>query len=121
MWLLKCLLGSGHHFLTYAMRMGKFYGQSYLNPLSLIYLKDKERAYVSRELNRIRFLRNRIFHHEPIWHWKDLSDQHTSIIKMTNGLSTSAAQYLNIFDQFKNVYSDGKKQIKAKLNPIKNV
>ncbi|HAT7072035.1 TPA: hypothetical protein JAN90_04495 [Legionella pneumophila] len=76
---------------------------------------QRTRTYLSRELNRIRFLRNRIFHHEPIWHWKDLSDQHASIINMTNGLSISAARYLNIFDQFPSVYFDGKEQIKAKL------
>jgi len=77
---------------------------------------QRTRTYLSRELNRIRFLRNRIFHHEPIWHWKDLSDQHISLINLTNGLSSSASQYLNIFDQFQSVYADGKEQIKTKLN-----
>jgi hypothetical protein len=76
---------------------------------------QRTRTYVSRELNRIRFLRNRIFHHEPIWHWKDLTDQHSSIINMTTALSPSAAKYLNIFDQFQMVYSDGRTQIEAKL------
>ena len=27
-------------------------------------------------LNRIRRLRNRVFHHEPIWHWQDLEQRH---------------------------------------------
>lgn len=76
----------------------------------------RTRIFLSRELNRIRFLRNRIFHHEPIWHWKDLSEQHISIINMTNGLSPSASKYLNIFDQFQVVYSDGRAQIEAKLS-----
>jgi hypothetical protein len=77
---------------------------------------QRTRTYLSRELNRIRFLRNRIFHHEPIWHWKDLSNQHISLINLTSGLSPSASQYLNIFDQFQSVYADGKEQIKTKLN-----
>jgi short-subunit dehydrogenase involved in D-alanine esterification of teichoic acids len=47
---------------------------------------------------------------------ENLSDQHASIINMTSGLSTSASQYLNIFDQFQSVYADGKEQIKTKLN-----
>ena len=80
--------------------------------------RQRTRTYLSRELNRIRFLRNRIFHHEPIWHWKDLSAQHLSIINMTNGLSSAASKYLSIFDQFKTVYSDGKKQIETKLGQI---
>jgi hypothetical protein len=78
--------------------------------------RQRTRTYLSRELNRIRFLRNRIFHHEPIWHWKDLSAQHASIINMTNGLSFAASKYLGIFDQFKGVYSGGEKQIETKLS-----
>ncbi|RAP38507.1 hypothetical protein B1207_01065 [Legionella quinlivanii] len=77
--------------------------------------RQRTRTYVSRELNRIRFLRNRIFHHEPIWHWKDLADQHGSIINMTNGLSPFASEYLNVFDQFETVYTDGRAKIEAKL------
>jgi len=41
---------------------------------------QRTRAFLSRELNRIRFLRNRVFHHEPIWHWKDLAIQHQHLI-----------------------------------------
>ena len=76
---------------------------------------QRTRTFLSRELNRIRFLRNRIFHYEPIWHWQDLSDQHISIKNMTKGLSPSASKYLNIFDQFEVVYSDGRTQIEVKL------
>jgi hypothetical protein len=76
---------------------------------------QRTRTFLSRELNRIRFLRNRIFHYEPIWHWKDLSNQHTSIVNMTNGLSPSASRYLHVFDQFQTVYSDGRAQVEVRL------
>ena len=76
---------------------------------------QRTRAFLSRELNRIRFLRNRIFHHEPIWHWRDLIDQHESIINLTHGLSPSASKYLNTFNLFQNVYLNGKEQIKTRL------
>jgi hypothetical protein len=36
----------------------------------------RSRKALSPLLNRVRLLRNRAFHHEPIWHWKDLPDQH---------------------------------------------
>jgi len=81
---------------------------------------QRTRQYLSRELNRIRLLRNRIFHYEPIWHWKDLTDQHNSIINLTKGLSLSAEKYLNIFDQFKNIFSDGRSQIEIKLGSPPN-
>lgn len=54
---------------------------------------QKTRAFISRELNRIKFLRNRVFHYEPIWHWKDLLQQHDRIIYLTKCLSPSAAKY----------------------------
>ncbi|RUR15822.1 hypothetical protein ELY21_14015 [Legionella sp. km535] len=76
---------------------------------------QRTRTFLSRELNRIRFLRNRIFHHEPIWHWKDLTMQHQQIINLTNGLSPAAAKYLNLFDQFPVFYKEGRQQIANKL------
>lgn len=61
---------------------------------------QRTRSYLSRELNRIRFLRNRTFHYEPIWHWKDLPQQHSCIIYLIKSLSISAAQYLEPLDDF---------------------
>ncbi len=77
--------------------------------------RERTRAFLSRELNRIRFLRNRIFHHEPIWHWKDLSEQHKGIINLTHGLSPAASKYLKLFDQFQTTYSEGREVVKSKL------
>ncbi len=76
---------------------------------------QKTRSYLSRELNRVRLLRNRVFHYEPIWHWRDLSNQHKSILNLISGLSTAAEKYLNIFDQFQEIHSNGKSKIKLKL------
>ena len=77
---------------------------------------QRTRNFLSRELNRIKFLRNRVFHYEPIWHWKDLSQQHDSITHLTSSLSPSAAKYLTILDQFKEVHVNGKSKIKSRLN-----
>ncbi|KTD57376.1 Abi family protein [Legionella shakespearei] len=79
---------------------------------------QKTRAFLSRELNRIRFLRNRVFHHEPIWHWKDLSQQHQQILNLTNGLSPAALQFLNLFDHFPESYNKGKEDVSNKLKQI---
>lgn len=79
---------------------------------------QRTRAFLSRELNRIRFLRNRVFHHEPIWHWKDLVQQHQKILHLTKGLSTAASQYLNLFDQFPAAYSKGRENASNKLKLI---
>jgi hypothetical protein len=79
---------------------------------------QKTRSFLSRELNRIRFLRNRVFHHEPIWHWKDLYQQHQQILNLTSGLSPAALQFLNLFDQFPESYDNGKEHISNKLKQI---
>ena len=79
---------------------------------------QRTRQYLSRELNRIRLLRNRIFHYEPIWHWRDLADQHHSIIHLTKSLSPFASKYLNTFDQFQDIYLHGRKQINEKLRKL---
>jgi hypothetical protein len=49
-------------------------------------------------LDKVRFLRNRIFHHEPIWHYRDLSDHKERIewvIRRLGGLG---------IDQVKDLY-----------------
>jgi len=93
-----------------------------LKPTFPFLAKSKRtRSFISRELNLIRYLRNRIFHHEPIWHWKDLIEQHSSIEHMISSLSPFASQYLHIFDQFQSVYFDGQEQIKTKINQKLNV
>ncbi|KTD56767.1 Abi-like protein [Legionella santicrucis] len=79
---------------------------------------QRTRAFLSRELNRIRFLRNRIFHHEPIWHWKDLAEQHQQLLNLTTGLSPAASQYLKIFDQFSIVFKEGRKYTAQKLEQV---
>lgn len=69
---------------------------------------QRTRIFLSRELNKIRYLRNRIFHYEPIWHWRDLIEQHRSILMLITGLSPSAAKYLVGLDRFKETYITGK-------------
>src|SRR5688572_14106984 len=36
--------------------------------------QKRSRKALSPLLNRVRHLRNRAFHHEPIWHWGDLTE-----------------------------------------------
>lgn len=79
---------------------------------------QRTRSNISRELNRIRRLRNRVFHYEPIWHWQDLVNQHSCIINLVRGLSLFAAEYLTLFDQFKEIHTNGKDKIKSRLTDI---
>lgn len=65
------------------------------------------RKNLSKRFNRIRILRNRIFHHEPIWHWRDLSLQHDEIIEAVNWISPAMKSFAETFDKFPEVYKLG--------------
>jgi hypothetical protein len=41
--------------------------------------QSRTRHHLSRCFNKIRKLRNRVFHFEPIWYWQDLKEQHKAI------------------------------------------
>jgi hypothetical protein len=66
--------------------------------------KYRTRRYLSKQLHRIRHLRNRVFHHEPIWHWHDLSVQHDDLYILLKWLSPHAHAYALIHDKFKEIY-----------------
>jgi len=77
---------------------------------------QRTRNYLSRELNRIRQLRNRVFHYEPIWHWKDLPQQHASIKNLISGLHQPASRYLTLLDMFEEIHINGRKDVEKNLN-----
>ena len=69
--------------------------------------KLRTRHYLSKQLNRIRNLRNRVFHYEPIWHWQDLAEQHTILLLIIEWLSPAAKQYVTVLDEFPRIQQQG--------------
>jgi hypothetical protein len=49
----------------------------------------RTRRVVAKRFNMLRRLRNRVFHYEPIWHWRDLSNQHEMLLEAISWLSPS--------------------------------
>jgi len=47
--------------------------------------RDRKRKTISVRINSMRLLRNRVSHHEPIWHWRDLKTQHEGIEEALSG------------------------------------
>ena len=62
---------------------------------------------IRRTLNRIRYLRNRVFHHEPIWHWSELDGTYVEIARMNKWLSPEWASILSQHDRFPAVHQGG--------------
>lgn len=66
--------------------------------------KFRTRHYLSKQLNSIRNLRNRVFHYEPIWYRNRLLEQHQSMLDILQWISPLAHTHLLLLDQFNIVY-----------------
>jgi len=67
----------------------------------------RKRKTLSTRLNRIRDLRNRIFHHEPIWHWMDLGQKHGELLEAIYWINPSLRLSVDIIDNFPKVFQRG--------------
>jgi hypothetical protein len=67
----------------------------------------RSRKALSPLLNRVRNLRNRAFHHEPIWHWRDLRDQHALVLDLIGWMSLSLLDTVQLLDRFDAVHASG--------------
>lgn len=79
-------------------------------PKSLHKRKDRK-----ADLETIRQLRNRVFHHERIVHWQDLNDQHQLILDIINWVSPELRQMADALDRFRIVRAAGLKPWISKL------
>jgi hypothetical protein len=67
----------------------------------------RSRKQLSPLLNRMRHLRNRIFHHEPIWHWIDLPQQHAVAFDLMGWFSPALRATIEPSDRFRAVHAAG--------------
>lgn len=74
--------------------------------------KRKERK---ADLEKIRILRNRVFHHERIVHWKDLDDQHELILDVISWISPELREMADALDRFQSLRKSGLNPWLAKL------
>jgi hypothetical protein len=65
------------------------------------------RKTIKGDLDKIRKLRNRIFHHERIIHWKDLTQQHGLILDFLGWLNHDLAEMAKIIETFPKIYASG--------------
>ncbi len=58
-------------------------------------------------LEKIRHLRNRVFHYERLIHWKDLRERHEKLLAFTKLLAPKSYEILSKTDGFGAIYSAG--------------
>lgn len=71
---------------------------------------QRTRRRISGLLTGVRRLRNRVFHHEPIWNRPYLLTQHTEMHLLLSWLSPSLATETIRHERFKVVHGEGHKQ-----------
>lgn len=78
--------------------------------------RKQDRKQIKADLDKIRKLRNRVFHHERIIHWKDLPQQHTLILDFLGWLNPDLAELASIVDNFDTIHADGTQPYLDKLD-----
>lgn len=68
---------------------------------------ERTRKTLSQRLNKIRQLRNRIFHHEPIWHWRDLRRQHAELLEAIYWINPAMMKFVKELDRFPVILEKG--------------
>jgi hypothetical protein len=67
----------------------------------------RSRKELSPLLNRMRHLRNRVFHHEPVWHWSNLAQQHALALDLIGWFSPELRATIEPGDRFRAVHTAG--------------
>lgn len=75
----------------------------------------RTRKFLSKRFYKIRRLRNRIFHHEPIWYWQDLQQQHQDMLEALRWIEPAMKELVVTVDRFDNIYNNGLDNIKIQL------
>jgi len=76
--------------------------------------RQRTRVNLVKRFNEVRTLRNRIFHHEPIWYWP-LADKHARVLEAIHWIEPAMLELIATVDRFPQVYADGIAPIEAKL------
>lgn len=75
------------------------------------------RKALNRRIDTVHRFRNRVFHHEPVFHWHDLADKHTTMHELLGWLSSSALMELERLDTFPATFANDPRETSNAANP----
>ena len=75
----------------------------------------RTRSTVSNRFQDIRGLRNRIFHHEPIWQYRDLQRRHAELLEAVSWIDHRVGVIVQSFDRFPSVYQISPYDMRAQI------
>ncbi len=76
----------------------------------------RTRHTLSARFTEIRRLRNRVFHHEPIWQWQNRTQQHRDALDALSWISPALEQVVVAVDRFPTVYAGGPAALRTQLD-----
>ena len=69
--------------------------------------KHRTRSTLAGRLHLIRHLRNRVFHHEPVWNRTNLNEQHGQVVETIGWIDHEMRQFVEMLDRFPETYARG--------------
>ena len=81
--------------------------------------RERQRRIISPRTDRAKILRNRVSHHEPIWHWSDLESRHDEMLETIEWINVSLRELVEICDRFEEVYNMDIHAAEARLKKLK--
>lgn len=77
--------------------------------------KQRNRQSAWDRIDRIRIIRNRVMHYEPIWQRARLADDHGAILEALNWISPAMHDTIAMCDRFVNVHSGGRGDVHKRI------
>ena len=71
-----------------------------------------------QRLSKIQELRNRVFHHEPVWHLPELERRHQEILETIGWISPAMLATTRLLDRFDSVYTSGAQSYQKELDSL---
>lgn len=90
----------------------RHYDKTFVAPIIRLALRGfpdpiRNRQTIYNNFERVRHMRNRVFHHEPIWYWQDLPQRHLDIVNCIGYINPTKQGLNGLLDRFKEVHSQG--------------
>lgn len=76
---------------------------------------QRNRQSVWNHIHRIRILRNRVMHYEPIWHRARLADDHGAILEALRWISPDMHDIITMCDRFLLVHGGGRADMQRRI------
>lgn len=71
--------------------------------------------HLEKRITRIRFLRNRVMHFEPIWNRHHLTQNHEEILEALSWISPAMHEAITMCDRFQNVLASGQASVEQRV------